>query len=128
MNLESLGALFRGSPFPMAPQTRNKGRRFVFPRTLNPRHVTVYDPLLRGPRWGLPMRRYTMRLTWPETDRSCDFVFCVNGKEAGRCYRTIAKRCQVIWCWTVYGRSISGMEDTLAEAQQRFKQAYETAE
>jgi len=75
------------------------------------------------------MPEYTMRRTWPDDDkRPNDFVFRIDGKNVGRCYLMVGADSRLVWHWTVYGRSTSGMEDTLAEAQQRFKQAYEAAE
>ena len=72
------------------------------------------------------MPRYTIRRAWPEDDkRPHDYVFQV---DVGRCYLMITPDHRLVWHWTVYGKSISGMEDTLAEAQHRFKQAYESAE
>lgn len=67
------------------------------------------------------MPSYTMRCTWP--DRQNDYVFKIDGKEAGRCYLTIATAGRHVWLWTVYGRATGGMEVSLAEAQQHFKDA-----
>jgi len=44
----------------------------------------------------------------------------VDGKNVGRCYLMVAADSRLVWHWTVYGRSTSGMEDTLEEAQARF--------
>jgi hypothetical protein len=35
---------------------------------------------------------------------------------------------RVVWRWIVYGISGGGMEDTLEEAQRRFKETYEAAD
>ena len=71
------------------------------------------------------MPRYTMRLCSPDEDRPDDFQFFVDAKAAGRCYLTHAAGNREVWRWTVYGTSSGGMEDTLAEAQRRFKETYE---
>jgi hypothetical protein len=71
------------------------------------------------------MSRFTMRRTWPDEDRHDDFVFRVDGLDAGRCYRMIAAGSRIVWHWTVYGKSTGGMEDTLEEAQAGFKAAIE---
>ena len=72
------------------------------------------------------MPRYTMRLTWPDDpDRLNDYVFCVDGKESGRCYFMLAAFQREVWRWSVYGSASGGMEDTLEEAQRKFKQAYD---
>jgi hypothetical protein len=49
------------------------------------------------------------------------------GKAAGRCYLMKAAYSREVWRWTVYGISGGGIEDTLAEAQRRFKETYEAA-
>jgi hypothetical protein len=71
--------------------------------------------------------RYTMRLCWPDQDRPDDFQFFVDGKAAGRCYLMTAAHSRVVWRWTVYGISGGGIEDTLEEAQRRFKETHEAA-
>jgi hypothetical protein len=73
------------------------------------------------------MHHYSMRVTWPdEPDRRDDFVFRVDGKDAGRCYQTIATMDRGwVWRWAVYGTSKGGMEDTLEDAQAKFKIEYE---
>ena len=72
------------------------------------------------------MPHFTMRRTWPDDDkRPNDFVFRVDGKDAGRCYQMIAAGARVVWLWTIYGSSDGGMEDTLEEAQARFKAMFE---
>ena len=72
------------------------------------------------------MRHYSMRLTWPdEPNRRDDFVFRVDGKDAGRCYLTHATGRRDVWRWTIYGTSKGGMEDTLQDAQAKFKIEYE---
>ena len=71
------------------------------------------------------MRRYTMRRTWPDRDSPNDYVFCADGKDAGRCYLMRASFQRDVWRWSVYGSSSGGMEDTLEDAQQRFKEAYQ---
>jgi hypothetical protein len=73
------------------------------------------------------MARYTMRLAWPDDPKALDdYVFMVDGKEAGRCYLMIATMdLGLVWRWTVYGTSKGGMEDTLEEAQRRFKATLE---
>ncbi len=68
-----------------------------------------------------------MRLCWPGQDRPNDFQLLVEGKPAGRCYKMTAAYNRVVWRWTVYGISSGGMEDTLEEAQRRFKETYEAA-
>ena len=72
--------------------------------------------------------RLSMRFTTRPTvlRRPNDFIFRVAGRDAGRCYQMVAAGSRLVWHWTVYGRSTSGMEDTLEEAQARFKQAFET--
>jgi hypothetical protein len=70
-----------------------------------------------------------MRLTWPdEPDRHDDFVFRVDGKDAGRCYQTIATGRGLVWRWTIYGTSKGGMEDTLEDAKAKFKVEYEKSQ
>jgi hypothetical protein len=71
------------------------------------------------------MPRYTMRRCWPDQDAPDDYVFKVDGTDAGRCYLMMAAGHRLVWRWTIYGSSAAGMEDTLAEAQRRFKQTYE---
>jgi hypothetical protein len=74
----------------------------------------------------LPMRRYTMRRTWPEDDQPNDYVFKVDGTEAGRCYRHYMRFVEGnCWHWTVYGSGFAGDEPTLEAAQAKFKAAYE---
>jgi hypothetical protein len=70
--------------------------------------------------------RYTMRLCWGE-DSPDDYSLLVDGKPAGRCYQMRAAYGRDVWRWTVYGISGGGIEDTLAEAQRRFKETYEAA-
>ena len=72
-----------------------------------------------------PVLRYTMRLCRLGEDRPDDFQFFVDGKAAGRCYLMKAAGNRVVWRWTVYGISGGGIEDTLAQAQRRFKETYE---
>ena len=62
-----------------------------------------------------------MRRSWP--DRPDDYVFRIDGKDAGRCYLTVATASRHVWLWTVYGRATRGMEETLEQAQRRFKGA-----
>lgn len=69
------------------------------------------------------MPRYTMRLTWPDTEN--DHVFRVDGPDASRCYRHALQRLEWYWHWTVYGSSAHGDEATLEQAQARFKEAFE---
>ena len=72
------------------------------------------------------MPHYTMRRTWPDDhDRTNDYVFKVDGKDAGRCYFMRAAGGTDVWLWTVYGSAKGGMEDTLEEAQRRFKETLE---
>ena len=73
------------------------------------------------------MPRYTMRRCWPDQDPRDDYVFRVDGKDAGRCYFMRAAGSRDVWRWTIYGSSLAGMEETLGEAQRRFKEAYEAA-
>jgi hypothetical protein len=69
-------------------------------------------------------RTYTMRRTWPDDPgRPNDFVFRVDGRDAGRCYFMHAAGNRAVWLWTVYGSPRGGMEDTLGEAQRQFKAA-----
>lgn len=70
------------------------------------------------------MSRYTMRRTGL-SERDNDYVFRVDGKDAGRCYWTLVSGGRSGWLWTVYGTSKGGVEDTLAEAQVRFKDTWE---
>jgi hypothetical protein len=75
------------------------------------------------------MPHFTMRLTWPDDpERTEDFVFLVDGKERGRCYRhwvpnPNAKHPAMVqrWKWTVYSSVENGNEDTLEQAQAAFK-------
>ena len=67
------------------------------------------------------MPSYTMRRTWP--DRQNDYVFRIDGKDSGRCYQTIVTAGHHVWLWTLYGKRDGGMEESLAEAQQHFKDA-----
>jgi hypothetical protein len=69
------------------------------------------------------MPTYTMRLTKLNPESTDDFVFLIDGKESGRCYFTRASNNRDLWLWTVYGSSVGGMEDTLEEAQAKFKRA-----
>jgi len=73
------------------------------------------------------MHHYSMRPTWPDgPDRRGDFVFRVDGKDAGRCYQTFATYGRgLVWRWTIYGTSKGGMEDTLEDAQAKFKVEFE---
>ena len=71
------------------------------------------------------MPSYTMRRTWPETNRNDDYVFRIDGRDAGRCYLTTAAHAQRVWLWTVYGTPRGGMEESLETAQRRFKDAAE---
>ena len=73
------------------------------------------------------MPRYTMRVTWPDQPhRTDDYVFRVDGKDAGRCYfHYTVPATGHRWHWTVYGSTANGDELTLEEAQARFKQAFE---
>ena len=73
------------------------------------------------------MPRYTMRLCWPDRDRPNDFELLVDGKAAGRCYLMRAAYCRDVWHWTVYGISSGDIEDTLEDAQRRFKEMYEAS-
>jgi hypothetical protein len=73
------------------------------------------------------MPRCTMRPCWPGQDRPDDYRFFVNGKAAGRCYLMRAAGHRDVWRWTLYGSSSGGMEDTLEDAQRRFKETCEAA-
>ena len=70
------------------------------------------------------MPHFTMRLTWPDDDRPDDYVFRVDGHDAGRCYAMHAAGRRLVWRWTVYGSNAGGMEPSLQEAQRRFKQLW----
>ena len=72
------------------------------------------------------MPRYTMRLCWPG-EVPDDYQYFVDEKAAGRCYLTTAAENREVWRWTVYGVSSGDLEDTLEEAQRRFKETYEAA-
>jgi hypothetical protein len=61
------------------------------------------------------------------TIRALSLNLRVDGKPAGRCYLMRAAYGRDVWRWTVYGISGGGIEDTLAEAQRRFKETYEAA-
>ncbi len=74
------------------------------------------------------MPRYTMRLTWPDRDSPNDYTFHYNGIEVGRCYLGPIAFNRARWRWFVYQTSINGMEETLAEAQAKFKAAYEASD
>lgn len=50
-------------------------------------------------------------------------MFLIDGKGAGRCYRTRAAGHREVWVWTVYGSEAGGMADSLEEAQRKFKVA-----
>jgi hypothetical protein len=69
--------------------------------------------------------RYTMRLCWSGEDRPNDFELLVDGKAAGRCYLMRAAYGRDVWRWTVYRVSGGSIEDTLADAQRRFKESYD---
>ena len=69
------------------------------------------------------MPRYTMRRSWP--DKEDDYVFRVDGRDAGRCYFTIAAHNRKAWLWTTYGGNKGGLADTLEDAQLKFKMAIE---
>jgi hypothetical protein len=72
--------------------------------------------------------RYTMRLTrLSDPPDPNDYVFRVDGNDAGRCYFMLAAGSRQCWRWTVYGISAGGLEDTLEAAQRRFKETYEAA-
>ena len=73
------------------------------------------------------MPKYTVRLCRLGEDRPNDFSLFVDGKAAGRRYLMRAAGNRDVWRWTVYGISGGGIEDTLAEAQRRFKETYEAA-
>ena len=76
------------------------------------------------------MPRYPMRPTWPDDPkRPDDYVFRVDGRDAGRCYLMIATYNRgLVWRWTVYGTSKGGMEDTLEDAKARFRIEYEKSQ
>ena len=69
------------------------------------------------------MPGYTMRPTWPHTNTTTDYVFLIDGKEAGRCYETTIAGGRRVWLWTVYGSPLGGTERSLAIAKMRFKEA-----
>jgi hypothetical protein len=73
------------------------------------------------------MPRYTMRRAWPDDPkRPDDYVFRVDGHDAGRCYLMIATYDRgLVWRWTVYGTRKEGMEATLDDAKAKFKIEYE---
>ena len=65
-----------------------------------------------------------MQLTWPASEQ--DFVFKVDGREVGRCYRHYLRfYADYCWHWTVYGSGFAGDEPTLEEAQAKFQEAFE---
>jgi hypothetical protein len=72
------------------------------------------------------MPEYTKRRTNFSVDHpDWDFVFLVDGKDAGRCYYTERPGLHWVWHWTIYGRPLTGDEPTLEAAQEAFKRAYE---
>ena len=73
------------------------------------------------------MPTFTMRLTWPDEDRPDDYVFRVDGRDAGRCYAMRAAGNVPVWRWTVYGSNAGGMADSLAGAQREFKAGFDDA-
>ncbi len=74
------------------------------------------------------MSRYTMRRCRPDdSERQDDYEFCCDGKAVGRCYFMRAAGYRSVWRWTVYGLSSGGMEDTLEEAKQQFRETFEAA-
>jgi len=62
-----------------------------------------------------------MRRIWPDDDRPDDYVFRVDGRDAGRCYAMRAAGNRAVWRWTVYGSATGGMALSLDEAQRCFK-------
>lgn len=67
---------------------------------------------------------YTMGRTWPDDPgQPNDYVFRIDGRDAGRCYFMHAAGNRAVWLWTVYGSPKGGMEDTLEGAQRQFKAA-----
>lgn len=72
------------------------------------------------------MPTYTLRRAFPDDpDRVDDFVFRADGVDRGRCYKTILASSRVGWLWTVYGTSKRGIADTLGEAKQQWRAAFE---
>lgn len=65
---------------------------------------------------------YTRRPTGFENPD--DYVFLYDGKEVGRCYRGLFASVEG-WLWTIYGSNISGIEESLEVAQERFKETYD---
>lgn len=85
----------------------------------------------RGNSLEVPLpKTYTLRRSWPDNpDRPEDYVFRVDGKDAGRCYRHIAggvSRRGCAWHWTIYGAASSGDEDTLDKAKEAFRKTFES--
>jgi len=65
-----------------------------------------------------------MRRSWPDVED--DYVFRVDGKDAGRCYHPYATASTGWrWRWTVYNSAASGDELTFDDAKAKFKAAYE---
>ena len=56
-----------------------------------------------------------------ETTTRDDYVFLIDGREAGR-YRTTTSGARQVWQWTVYGSSIRGAAESLDSAQKQFKE------
>jgi hypothetical protein len=79
------------------------------------------------------MRRYTLRPTW--RDQPDDFVFRVDGRDAGRCYLRQFANNELLWSWTIYiglditgtlpGVPIAGATETLDQAKAEFRASYE---
>jgi len=76
-----------------------------------------------------------MCLTWPDDNRSNDFVFRCDGHDAGRCYLRELANNEMKWHWTIYigthasrpveGVPIVGNADTLDQAKAEFRKSFD---
>jgi hypothetical protein len=62
-----------------------------------------------------------------DPERQEDYEFCCDSKAVGRCYFMKGAGYRPGWRWTVYSVSSGGIEDTLEQAKQQFRETFETA-
>lgn len=65
---------------------------------------------------------FTLRRTGFENPD--DYVFKFNGVDVGRCYRGSFGMHGDGWRWSIYGTNLTGIEDSLEAAQEKFKAVY----
>lgn len=53
-----------------------------------------------------------------------DWMFLIDGREAGRCYRTLRPGKVWVWHWTLFETPAAGDADTLDSAQEAFRDAF----